>query len=104
MRELADEGRCVTEEVTSRHHVSTDPAITVLSALVARPGSLGGMGQWSRGGMTMVGDMFNDALKARVDALCTELSALITACNPSPRRPVAEPAAGTAGVPGRSSA
>ena len=32
------------------------------------------MGQWSQGGMVMVGDMFNNALKARVDALATELA------------------------------
>ena len=29
------------------------------------------------GGATMISDMFNNALKARVDALCNELSALI---------------------------
>jgi hypothetical protein len=29
------------------------------------------------GGMVMVGDMFNQALKARVDGLCTELAALL---------------------------
>ena len=28
---------------------------------------LGGMGQWSLGGLSMVGDMFNNQLKARVD-------------------------------------
>ena len=38
---------------------------------------LGGMGQWSRHGMIMVGDMFNDALKARVDALCRDTAALL---------------------------
>jgi hypothetical protein len=31
-----------------------------------------------RGGMTMIGDMFNNALKGRVDALCGDLSVLIT--------------------------
>lgn len=36
----------------------------------------GGMGQWMRGGMLMIGDMFNQTLKGRVDALCTDLSAL----------------------------
>ena len=34
-----------------------------------------GMAQWSPG-MTMVGDMFNSALKARVEALCADLSAV----------------------------
>ena len=36
-----------------------------------------GSGQWMRGGMTMVGDMFNNSLKAAVDNLCTELSNLL---------------------------
>ena len=35
---------------------------------------LGGAGQWSQGGMTMIGDMFNQGLKRRVDALCSELA------------------------------
>jgi hypothetical protein len=35
------------------------------------------MGQWTLGGMTMVGDMFNHALKAKVDGLCSELSGLL---------------------------
>jgi hypothetical protein len=36
---------------------------------------LGGMGQWAAGGMIMIGDMFNNGLKARVDALCRDLAA-----------------------------
>jgi hypothetical protein len=35
------------------------------------------MGQWSQGGMIMIGDMFNQGLKYRVDALCNDLSALL---------------------------
>ena len=38
---------------------------------------LGGMGQWSQGGMIMVGDMFNNGLKYRVDALCNDLANLL---------------------------
>ncbi|MGA2795255.1 MAG: SHOCT domain-containing protein, partial [Roseiarcus sp.] len=38
---------------------------------------LGGMGQWSQGGMIMIGDMFNQGLKHRVDALCSELAGLL---------------------------
>jgi len=34
---------------------------------------LGGMGQWMQGGMTMVGDMFNNQLKYIVDGLCNDL-------------------------------
>jgi hypothetical protein len=73
------------EDVAARHGVSPAAAETLLVALVAGGGSqaqfnvpeLGGMGQWSRGGMVMVGDMFNTALKARVDALCSELAGLV---------------------------
>ena len=85
MPELSAEGRRRLEEVANRHGVSLSTAEALLLALVAGGGSqaqfniaeLGGMGQWSRGGMVMVGDMFNNALKARVDALCGELSGLI---------------------------
>jgi hypothetical protein len=37
----------------------------------------GGSGQWMRGGMTMIGDMFNNSMKATVDNLCSELSGLL---------------------------
>jgi hypothetical protein len=84
VQELTDEGRATVEDVARRHGVSVATATTLLAALVAGRGAqaqfnvteLGGMGQWSRGGMTMVGDMFDTALKARVDALCSELAEL----------------------------
>jgi hypothetical protein len=38
----------------------------------------GGMSQWSPG-MSMVGDMFNTQLKSRLDALCTDIVAHLTA-------------------------
>ncbi|WP_222845893.1 SHOCT domain-containing protein [Flavilitoribacter nigricans] len=38
---------------------------------------LGGSGQWMKGGMTMVSDMFNANLKAKVEQLCNQLSLLI---------------------------
>jgi hypothetical protein len=85
MQGLTDEGRAIVEEVARRHGVGTDAVLTLLMALAAGNGSqaqfnhpdLGGMGQWSQGGMIMVGDMFNQGLKYRVDALCTELAGLI---------------------------
>ncbi|MCR0981479.1 SHOCT domain-containing protein [Roseomonas populi] len=84
MQDITPEARDRLQEIAARHGVSTDAATTLLRALAAGGGTmaqfshpeLGGMGQWSRGGMVMVGDMFNNALAARVDALCTELSAL----------------------------
>ena len=35
---------------------------------------LGGSGQWMQGGMLMIGDMFNNGLKATVNNLCVELA------------------------------
>jgi hypothetical protein len=37
----------------------------------------GGSGQWMRGGMIMLGDMFNNSLKNSVGGLCQELAHLI---------------------------
>ena len=32
------------------------------------------MGQWMSGGMLMIGDMFNNELKAKVDSLCRDVA------------------------------
>jgi len=40
---------------------------------------LGGRGQWMAGGMTMVGDMFNHGLQAKVSGLASDLSSLLAA-------------------------
>jgi hypothetical protein len=85
MQELTPEGQRILAEVASRNGVSFDAVLILLRALVAGNGSqaqfshpdLGGMGQWSQGGMIMVGDMFNQGLKFRVDALCNELANLL---------------------------
>jgi hypothetical protein len=36
-----------------------------------------GSGQWMQGGMIMLGDMFNNALKGRVDALCNDITSVL---------------------------
>jgi len=85
MQELTPEGQRTLQDIARRHGVSADAVLTLLRALVAGQGvmaqfshpELGGMGQWSQGGMTMVGDMFNQGLRARVDALCTELASVL---------------------------
>src|SRR3954454_4238552 len=87
MQDLTPEERRAIERIALRHGVSTDAALTLLHALRAGNGAmaqfshpdLGGMGQWSQGGMTMVGDMFNQGLRARVDALCTKLAGWLRA-------------------------
>jgi hypothetical protein len=85
MQELTTQGQAHVREIAERHGVSVEAAVTMLRALVQGHGTMaqfshpefGGSGQWMRGGMTMVGDMFNNALKARVDGLCAELSDLL---------------------------
>ncbi|MBY6004521.1 SHOCT domain-containing protein [Salipiger bermudensis] len=89
MTALTEDGKKLVSEAAIRHGVSTETAEAMLMALVAGNGTqaqfniaeLGGMGQWSQGGMTMVGDMFNNALKARVDALCTDLANILMVGN-----------------------
>jgi len=82
MNDITDQ---TTGELASRYGVSEQAVRTLLEAMKAGGGSmaqfdhpeLGGMGQWSRGGMTMVGDMFNHALKAKVNGLSGEISRLL---------------------------
>lgn len=85
MHQLTQPGQQTIDELAQRYGVSGGAVITLLQGLIASGGKmaqfshpeLGGMGQWTRGGMTMVGDMFNNALKAKVDGLCAELSDLL---------------------------
>jgi hypothetical protein len=85
MQNLTPEGLRVVTEAANRHGVSPEAAGALLGALAQGHGrqaqfnhpELGGMGQWSQGGMIMIGDMFNSGLKARVDALCSELAGFL---------------------------
>ena len=85
MELLTDEGRRIVDDVARRHGFSSDAVTAMLAAVSAGYGNqaqfnhqeFGGMGQWSSGGMTMIGDMFNNYLKGRVASLCQELSGLI---------------------------
>ncbi|MDT8854411.1 hypothetical protein RNZ50_05075 [Paracoccaceae bacterium Fryx2] len=82
MNRLTPEGTRIVSDIARRNGVSDEAVRTVLVALSGGQGrqaqfshpELGGMGQWSSGGMVMIGDMFNNQLKARVDAICTELA------------------------------
>jgi hypothetical protein len=85
MRNLTSEGQAKIAEIAQRHGVSTDGVLTMLDALERGGGTMaqfshpdfGGSGQWMRGGMTMVSDLFNNALKAKVDGVCNDLSYLL---------------------------
>ncbi|MCJ2072076.1 SHOCT domain-containing protein [Methylobacterium sp. J-030] len=103
--EFLDDGRfdhaSGLQSIADRHGVGLDAVRHLVQALERGHGTmaqfdhpdLGGMGQWFSGGMVMVGRMFDDALKTRVDALCTELAAALPAGGFS----VASPAAGHGG-------
>ena len=81
---LSPQGSQIIQELASRYYVSTDAVMTLYQAVINGGGTMaqfshpefGGSGQWMQGGMTMVGDMFNHALKAKVDNLCSELAGL----------------------------
>ena len=68
------------------HHMSEGAIAHLLDALRRGNGSaaqfnhpeLGGMGQWMAGGMIMIGDGNNHALKATIAHLCAELAPLAT--------------------------
>ncbi len=85
MRKLTPAGQQLINEVAQRHGFSTDAVMSMLESVIRGNGSMaqfdhpefGGSGQWMRGGMTMVSDMFDNHLKGRVDVLCSELSRLI---------------------------
>jgi hypothetical protein len=79
--------------VALRHSISEDAVRTIFRALRSGSGSMaqfshpefGGMSQWSPG-MTMVGDMFNNSLKSKLDAVCSELAAYAAETHDSDRR------------------
>src|ERR1700678_4170011 len=85
MTQVSPEGSRVVEDVAHRTAFSPDAVTSMLFSMIAGRGGMaqfshpefGGSGQWMAGGAIMISDMFNNALKARVDALCNELSALI---------------------------
>ena len=82
MQKLTIEGQNIVNELSNRYNLSQDAIIHMISAVNNGGGTmaqfncpeLGGGGQWMRGGMTMVGDMFNYGLKNTVDNLCNEIS------------------------------
>jgi hypothetical protein len=70
------------EQIAARHDVPQEAVAEALKALRRGNGTMaqfsheafGGMAQWSKGGMSMVGDMFNRATKARLDAVMADLA------------------------------
>ncbi len=87
MAKLTPEGEKIVAGLAQQYKIGADAIKMMLDAVARGGGSMaqfnvpefGGSGQWMRGGMTMIGDMFNNSMKATVDNLCTELSNLMAA-------------------------
>jgi hypothetical protein len=85
MAQLSSNGIRAVQDIAQRHGFSFDAVQSMLISVINGNGGMaqfshyefGGSGQWMQGGMTMIGDMFNNNLKGRVDNLCAELSRLI---------------------------
>lgn len=85
IKSLTEKGKVAVKALAEQHQLSTGAVRALLQAVVNGGGTmaqfnipeLGGSGQWMKGGMTMVGDMFNHNLKGKVDQLCNELSLLL---------------------------
>ena len=85
MRELTSQGERAIADLSARYAVSADAVLTMLEAVRLGNGTMaqfshpefGGHGQWMAGGLTMVGDMFNHGLQAKVSGLASELSSLL---------------------------
>ena len=82
---LTPAGEAAVADLAQRYRVSDGAVRTLLDAVIRGGGAmaqfshpeLGGSGQWMRGGMTMVGDMFNPGLQSTVSGICSELSSLL---------------------------
>ncbi len=87
MQKLSPSGQQAINDIAARHGFSSAAVTSMLESVINGNGSMAqfnhpefsGGGQWMRGGMTMVSDMFNNYLKGRVDGLCSELANLVAA-------------------------
>lgn len=85
MTHLSPDGQRIVNDLAHRHGFSPDAVTHMMFAVLNGNGGMaqfshgefGGSGQWMRGGMTMIGDMFNGYLKGRVDSLCAEIANIL---------------------------
>ncbi|MFM7754907.1 MAG: SHOCT domain-containing protein, partial [Cyanobium sp.] len=72
--------------LAQRYGFSQEAVIHMMFAMLRGRGGMAqfnhpefaGSGQWMRGGMLMLGDMFNHSLKARVDGLCQAIASQLS--------------------------
>ncbi len=95
MQSLSPAGQNAVSDIAFRYNLSTAAVEHMLISVNNGAGSmaqfncpeLGGSGQWMRGGMIMVGDMFNQGLTSTVNNLCNELSQLLASTQVFPVLP-----------------
>lgn len=88
MNTFTQHGQNVVADLSQRYQLSRDSTIQMIYAVSNGGGTMAqfncpelGGGQWMQGGMTMVSDMFNNALKMTVENLCCEISNLLFDAN-----------------------
>ncbi len=104
MSTLTSDGQRLVRDLARTHGFGADAVEHLLDAMIAGRGrmaqfshpELGGSGQWMAGGMLMIGSMFDNALKARVGALCNDLARAVD--SDATLRSPEEPRSGSAGV------
>lgn len=85
MPELTQQGQKIVSDLANRHGFSNDAVQHMVVAVMNGNGQMAqfshpefaGSGQWMSGGMTMIGDMFNNYLKGRIQSLCAEIASVL---------------------------
>ena len=85
MEQITAEGLRVANDLSQRYGFSQEAVVHMMAAILRGRGGMAqfnhpefaGSGQWMQGGMLMIGDMFNNGLKARVDGLCQAIAAVL---------------------------
>jgi hypothetical protein len=86
MEEITEAGQKVANDLARQYGFSPDAVTHMMQTMWRGRGAMAqfdhpefaGSGQWMRGGMLMISDMFNNSLKARVDGLCQAIAAQLS--------------------------
>lgn len=91
----------VIATIARKHQLAEDAVATALDALRRGGGGMaqfshpefGGMAQWSSGGMSMIGDMFDSGKKAQFEAMMADLAKALSDGAPTEDAPSSPPGA-----------
>ena len=86
MEQITEAGQKVANDLARQYGFSPDAVTHMMQTMWRGRGAMAqfdhpefaGSGQWMRGGMLMISDMFNNSLKARVDGLCQAIAAQLS--------------------------